>query len=42
MRDVGGAKTAGLSTVWINRRGRQLNENMAIPDLIIRDLRELI
>ena len=42
MRDVGGAKTAGLSTVWINRRGRQLNENMAIPDLIIRDLQELI
>jgi HAD superfamily hydrolase (TIGR01549 family) len=42
MRDVGGAKTAGLSTVWINRRGRQLNENMAIPDLIIKDLQELI
>ncbi len=42
MRDVGGAKTAGLSTVWINRRGRQLNQSMAIPDLIIRDLQELI
>lgn len=42
MRDVGGAKTAGLSTVWINKRGKQLNESMAIPDLVIRDLQELI
>lgn len=42
MRDVGGAKTAGLSTVWINRRGRELNKSMAIPDLIIKDLQELI
>jgi len=42
MRDVGGAKTAGLSTVWINRRGKQLNETMEVPDLIIKDLQELI
>lgn len=42
MRDVGGAKTAGLSTIWINRRGKQVNQSMAIPDLIIRDLQELI
>ncbi|BAY80765.1 hypothetical protein NIES267_02300 [Calothrix parasitica NIES-267] len=42
MRDVGGAKTAGISTVWINRRGKQLNETMTIPDLIIKDLQELI
>ena len=42
MRDVGGAKTAGLSTVWINRRGKEFNESMAIPDLIIKDLQELI
>ncbi len=42
MRDVGGAKTAGLSTVWINKRGKQLNESMAIPNLVIRDLQELI
>ena len=42
MRDVAGAKTAGLSTVWINRRGKKLNGTMAIPDLIIKDLQELI
>ncbi|MEO1558944.1 MAG: HAD family hydrolase [Cyanobacteria bacterium J06632_19] len=42
MRDVGGAKTAGLSTVWINKSGKQLNESMEIPDLIINDLQELI
>ncbi|MGB6294880.1 MAG: HAD family hydrolase [Rivularia sp. (in: cyanobacteria)] len=42
MRDVGGAKKAGLSTVWINKRGKQLNESMEIPDLIIKDLQELI
>lgn len=42
MRDVGGAKKAGLSTVWINRRGKQLNESMEIPDLMIKDLQELI
>ncbi|MGD1909548.1 MAG: HAD family hydrolase [Rivularia sp. (in: cyanobacteria)] len=42
MRDVGAAKTAGLATVWINRRGKQLNESMAVPDLIIKDLQELI
>ncbi|MBV6622932.1 MAG: HAD family hydrolase [Rivularia sp. (in: Bacteria)] len=42
MRDIGGAKTAGLSSIWINKRGKQLNESMAIPDLIIKDLQELI
>lgn len=41
MRDVGGAKTAGLATVWINRRGKQLHQSMAIPDLIIKDLQDL-
>lgn len=42
MRDVGGAKTAGLSTIWINQRGKKLNKSMEIPDLIIKDLQELI
>ncbi|MEM7716830.1 MAG: HAD family hydrolase [Cyanobacteria bacterium P01_A01_bin.68] len=42
MRDVGGAKTAGLSTVWINPRRKQLNETMTVPDLIIKNLQELI
>ncbi|MGB3637264.1 MAG: HAD family hydrolase [Rivularia sp. (in: cyanobacteria)] len=42
MRDVGGAKKAGLSTIWINKRGKQLNKSMEIPDLIIKDLQELI
>ncbi|MDY6899436.1 MAG: HAD family hydrolase [Cyanobacteriota bacterium] len=42
MRDVGGAKTAGLSTIWINRRGKQLNKSMEIPDLVIKDLQKLI
>ncbi|MEL6162363.1 MAG: HAD family hydrolase [Cyanobacteria bacterium J06628_3] len=42
MRDVGGAKTAGLSTIWINPRGKRLNKTMTIPDLTIKDLQELI
>ena len=42
MRDVGGAKTAGLSTIWINPRRKQLNETMTVPDLIIKNLQELI
>ena len=42
MRDVGGAKTAGLSTIWINKRGKQLHETMEVPDLIIKDLQDLI
>ncbi|AFY58362.1 haloacid dehalogenase superfamily enzyme, subfamily IA [Rivularia sp. PCC 7116] len=42
MRDVGGAKTAGLSSVWINKRGKQLNQSMAIPDLIVKDLQDLV
>ena len=42
MRDVGGAKTAGLSTIWINPRRKQLHETMTVPDLIIKNLQELI
>lgn len=42
MRDVGGAKAAGLSSIWINKRRKQLNQTMSIPDLIIKDLQELI
>ncbi len=42
MRDVGGAKIAGLSTIWINKHGKQLNESVAVPDLIIKDLQELL
>lgn len=42
MRDVGGAKAAGLSTVWINKRRNRDYETMEVPDLIIKDLQELI
>lgn len=38
MRDVAGAKKAGLSTVWINRRGKQLSQQ---PPAISRELPDL-
>ena len=40
-RDVAGAHTAGLRTVWINRYNRTLTDEHPIPDLQLTDLREL-
>ena len=39
--DVAGAKAAGLTAVWLNRRGLQRNENDPMPDYEIASLTEL-
>lgn len=39
--DVHGARTAGLRAVWINRNGGAWPEDLARPDAVVRDLREL-
>jgi putative hydrolase of the HAD superfamily len=39
--DVGGAKAAGIGSVWINRRGRPFPDGEMRPDLEIRSLSDL-
>ncbi len=39
--DVQGARGAGMSVVWINRRGDPLNPDLPAPDAEIRNLLEL-
>ena len=39
--DVKGARGAGMSVVWINRKGEPLNPDLPTPDAEIRDLLEL-
>ena len=39
--DVKGARGAGMSVVWINRRGEPLNPDLPTPDAEIRNLLEL-
>ena len=39
--DVKGARSAGMSVVWINRRGEPMNPDLPTPDAEIRDLLEL-
>lgn len=39
--DVKGARSAGMSAVWINRRGEPLNPELPTPDAEIRNLLEL-
>ena len=39
--DVKGARSAGMSVVWINRKGEPLNPDLPTPDAEIRDLLEL-
>ena len=39
--DVKGARGAGMSVVWINRRGDPMNPDLPRPDAEIRDLLEL-
>lgn len=41
-RDVAGAKAAGLSTIWIDTGDEQAETSFSSPDLVIRDLRDLL
>jgi putative hydrolase of the HAD superfamily len=40
-RDIGGARDAGIRTIWINRYHRTLDETHPIPDFELTDLRDL-
>lgn len=41
-RDIAGAKSAGLSAVWISTDADQASDGDPHPDLIIKDLRDLL
>ena len=41
-RDIVGAKAVGLSTIWINPTGKELDRDIGRPDLVIENLRELL
>jgi HAD superfamily hydrolase (TIGR01509 family) len=40
--DISAAKGAGLATVWVNRRGIPLTENLPRPDFQAKDLMEAL
>jgi putative hydrolase of the HAD superfamily len=40
-RDVGGARAAGIRTVWVDRRNRPIASNDPKPDIQVADLRTL-
>ncbi|OGO02405.1 MAG: hypothetical protein A2Y59_00715 [Chloroflexi bacterium RBG_13_52_14] len=40
--DISAARSAGLATVWVNRRGIVLTDNLPPPDFQARDLREVL
>ena len=40
--DIAAAKGAGLATVWVNRRGIALMENLPLPDFQAKDLMEVL
>jgi FMN phosphatase YigB (HAD superfamily) len=40
--DIGGAAGAGLASVWIDRNGRGRTARDPQPDLVVRDLRDLM
>lgn len=42
LADVLGAQRAGLRAVWLNRAGRPQPSDLPAPDLIARDLREVL
>jgi HAD superfamily hydrolase (TIGR01509 family) len=42
MRDIVGAKQAGLATVWINATGRAFPVPDTVPDLVVRSLLDLV
>ena len=39
--DIHGARTAGLRAVWINRNGEDWPQDLARPDAVVSNLREL-
>jgi FMN phosphatase YigB (HAD superfamily) len=41
-RDIAGAKGTGLSTIWIDTGDEQADTSFSSPDLVIRDLRDLL
>lgn len=41
-RDIAGAKAVGLSAIWISAAGTEVNDDVAKPDLVIQDLRDLL
>lgn len=40
--DISAAKGAGLATVWVNRRGIALTENLPRPDFQAKDLWQVL
>ncbi len=40
--DIAGAKAAGLSSVWINTGINRIDQGTPVPELIIKDLQDLI
>lgn len=40
-RDVGGARDAGIRSIWINRYKRTIADSQPVPDIELTDLREL-
>jgi putative hydrolase of the HAD superfamily len=40
--DIAAAKNAGLATVWVNRRGITLTEDLPRPDFQAKDLVEVL
>jgi FMN phosphatase YigB (HAD superfamily) len=40
--DIAGAKAAGLSTIWLDAGDGQADTSFPSPDLVIRDLRDLL
>ena len=41
-RDIAGAKSVALSTVWIDTGTDEMDESAPTPDLVVRDLRDLL
>jgi len=41
-RDIRGAKSVGLSAVWIDRGLRNIDDVDPRPDRVIKDLRDLL
>jgi phosphoglycolate phosphatase-like HAD superfamily hydrolase len=41
-RDIAGAKAVGLPAIWINSSARTDDRGVAGPDLVIRDMRDLL
>jgi putative hydrolase of the HAD superfamily len=40
--DVDGANNAGLRTAWVNRHGAEWPDHLRRPDVIVRDIGELL